>query len=94
MFNVGIGRLGIIDSHPEIVTTMIEMLENVRKTGSIINGTVAQLIILGILQSMLPTVLLENRGHFKASSRWIRHFCASQLGWAFEKAPLLSPKRF
>ena len=41
MFNVGIGRLCIIDSHPEIVTTMIEMLENVRKTESIINRTVA-----------------------------------------------------
>jgi hypothetical protein len=41
MFNVGTGKLGIIYSHPEIVTTIIEMLENVRKTGSVVNGTVA-----------------------------------------------------
>jgi hypothetical protein len=73
MFNDGSGRLGIIDFYPEMLTTIIEMLVNMRKTGSIINGTVAYVIILGILQSMLPTVLLENGGHFKASSRWVRN---------------------
>ncbi len=49
MFLSGTGRNGILNSHPEIVALISDMLKNMRKTGCIVNGTVAHAIIVGIL---------------------------------------------
>jgi hypothetical protein len=59
------------------------MLQNMRKTGCIINGTVAHAVIVGILQSLLPSVLHENVGKFKVSNSWVSAFCAEALAWSF-----------
>jgi hypothetical protein len=62
MFLPGTGRNGILNSHPEIVALISDMLQNMRKTGCIVNGTVAHAIIVGVLQSLLPSLLAENGG--------------------------------
>jgi hypothetical protein len=51
-------------SPPEILALISDMLQNMRKTGCIVNGTVAHAIIVGVLQSLLPSVLAENGGSF------------------------------
>ena len=41
---------------------------------------------------MLPTVLVENGGNFKVSTRWVRNFCTSHLGWTFRKGTTAAQK--
>jgi hypothetical protein len=86
MFVPGTGRNGVLNSHPEVVTLITNMLQNTRKTGCIINGTVAHAVIVGILQSLLPSVLYENGGKFKVSSSWVSAF------WSFQKSTTAAQK--
>ena len=72
MFLPGTGRNGILNSHPEIVALISDMLQNMRKTGCVVNGTVARVIIVGILQSLVPFILVENGGRFKVSASWVK----------------------
>jgi hypothetical protein len=50
MFIPGTGRNGVLNSHPEIINLITDMLQNMRKTGCVVNGTVARAIIVGVLQ--------------------------------------------
>jgi hypothetical protein len=68
------------------------MLQNIRKTGCIVIGTVARAIIVGILQSLLLSFLAENGGRFKLSSSWVSAFCAEALGWSFRKGTTAAQK--
>ena len=63
-----------------------------RKTGCIVNGTVARAIIVGVPQSLLPSVLAENGGRFKVSASWVSAFCAEDLGWSFRKGTTAAQK--
>jgi len=92
MFLPGTGRNGILNSHPEIVALISDMLQNMRKTGCVVNGTVARVIIVGILQSLLPSILVENGGRFKVSASWVSAFCAEALGWSFRKGTTAAQK--
>jgi len=92
MFLPGTGRNGILNSHPEIITLITEMLQNMRKTGCVVNGTVARAIIVGVLQSLLPSILVENGGRFKVSASWVSIFCAEALGWSFRKGTTAAQK--
>ena len=97
MFLPGTGRTGILNSHPEIVSLISDMLQNMRKTGCVVNGTVARVIIVGILQSLLPSILVENGGRIKVSASWVSAFCAEALGQSFRKgttAPQKLPHNF
>jgi len=92
VFVPGTGRNGVVNSRPEVVALITDMLQNMRKTGCIINGTVAHAVIVGILQSLLPSVLYENGGKFKVSNSWVSAFCAKALGWSFQKGTTAAQK--
>jgi hypothetical protein len=77
----GSGRQGILNAYPEIGELIVEMLKGLRATGSIVNGSVARVLIVGVLQAKLPSILLENGGVFKVSTTWVSSFCARNLGW-------------
>ena len=92
MFLPGTGGNGVLNSHPEIINLIADMLQNTRKTGCVVNGTVARAIIVGALQKLLPSVLAENGGRFKVSSSWVSPFCAEALGWSFRKGATAAQK--
>ncbi len=74
-----------MSSHPEIIALISDMLTNIRKAECIVNGTVAHEIIVGVLQPLLLSVLVENGGRFKVSTSWVSAFCTESLGWSFRK---------
>ncbi len=50
MFLPRTGRNGILNSHPKTVALMSDMLQSMRKTGCIVNGTVAHVIVAGVFR--------------------------------------------
>ena len=92
MYTCGTGRSGILDPHPEIVSIITDLLQKIRATGSVINGSTARIVILGVLQSKIPEILFENGGHFRVSSTWVSDFCATTMGWTFRKGTTAAQK--
>eukprot|EP00475_Leptophrys_vorax_P025082 TRINITY_DN34_c0_g1_i13.p3 TRINITY_DN34_c0_g1~~TRINITY_DN34_c0_g1_i13.p3 ORF type:complete len:225 (+),score=64.49 TRINITY_DN34_c0_g1_i13:1699-2373(+) len=65
---------------PEVVSKCIELLKACRKSGAVVNSSIARSIILGVISEKVPHLL--NLG-LKFERRWVRSFVSINLAWSF-----------
>jgi hypothetical protein len=87
------GSRGIFKDHPQAFDTILSTLKGMRDVGQPMDANVAQTMILGIVQALVPELLLKHTGRggelFQVSKRFSRKFLNRYLGWTWRSVATL-----
>jgi hypothetical protein len=86
----------IFKDHPQAFDTILSTLKGMWDVGQPMDANVAQTVILGIVQALVPELLLKRTGKggklFQVSKRFSRKFLNRYLGWTWKKATTAASK--
>ncbi|KAL3677747.1 hypothetical protein R1sor_020703 [Riccia sorocarpa] len=79
-------RGNIWTGRKELESEYKQLLEKLRKEGSVLNSVTLMLTTKAFLHSKAPSLLRENGGTFDVSRTWVRDYVRSSMQWSFRSS--------
>jgi hypothetical protein len=81
-----------LEEHPKLKYEMVCILQKMRKVGQPLSTSIAQPILKGMIQSIIPKLIRPRRGRFTITRKWFKQFMKQYMCWTYRVATTIISK--